>query len=127
MTIATLLAKVDRLKPNQVAEADKIAWLSDCDTYIFKSIIQTHEPEETTPETFAGYDSETDKATTVLLAETPYDELYVYWLYMQIDLANMELNKYNNDVTLYNSAIDKYAAFYNRTHAPIETVTYYTI
>ena len=29
MTIAALLAKVDRLKPNQIAEADKLAkaWL----------------------------------------------------------------------------------------------------
>ena len=126
MTIATLIAKVDRLKPNQITEADKIAWLSDCDTFIFKTIIQTHEPEETTPETFAGYTSETDD-DTVLLAESPYDELYVYLLYFQIDQVNMELNKYNNDVTMYNNAMAKFAAFYNRTHAPIEAVTYYTI
>ena len=126
MTIAALIAKVDRLKPNQITEADKIAWLSDCDTFIFKTIIQTHEPEETTPEMFAGYTSETDD-TTVLLAESPYDELYVYLLYFQIDQVNMELNKYNNDVMMYNNAMARYAAFYNRTHAPIEEVEYYTI
>ena len=127
MKIAALIAKVDRLKPNQVAAADKLAWLSDLDTLIFTTIISTHEADDDTPETFSGYDESTDKDATELLAAAPYDEVYTHYLYMQIDLVNMELSKYNNDAVLYNSSMNKYAAFYNRTHLPNEDVTYFTI
>ena len=121
MTISEVLARVDRLKPNSISKADKVLWLSDCDTNIFKSIMRTHQPDEETPETFAGYDDSTSE-DTVLLAEPPYDELYTHFLTMHIDMVNMDINKFNNNTALYNGALMNYAAFYTRTHRPIYPV-----
>ena len=127
MTIAQVLAKVDRQKPNKVAEADKIGWLSDCDMTIFKTIIQTHEYYVdgvlTDPPAFTGYADNVDQ-TTELYAPPPYDKLYTYALFLQIDLVNMELGKYNNDMALFNAAMDEYAAYYNRTNMPLQPATY---
>jgi hypothetical protein len=128
MTIAAVLAKVDRLKGNQVTEADKIGWLSDCDMSIQKTIIQTHEYKDADgvivdPPAFTGYAADVDQ-TTVLLAEPPYDELYTFYLYMQIDLVNMEFGKYNKDMELYNMALANYEAAYNRGHLPLHPATY---
>lgn len=127
MTIAALLAKVDRLKPNQIAEADKLAWLSNLDLLIFTTLFQTHASDDTTPTEFTGYDDSTDKDTTELLVAAPYDELYLYCLYMEIDRTNMENTKYNNSTSSFNTAYDKYAAYYNRTHLPNDPVDYYTV
>lgn len=127
MTIAALLAKVDRLKPNQVDAGDKLSWLSNLDLLIFTTLFQTHATDDTTPETFAGYDDSTDQDTTELLVAAPYDDLYVYHLFMQIDLRNMEWQKFNNSTLSFNAAYDKYAAYYNRTHLPNDPVAYYTI
>jgi hypothetical protein len=121
MTIAEVLSKVDRLKPNQVAEADKIGWLSDSDMSIFKTIIQAHEGAEDAP-AFSGYGEEADRGT-VLLAEPPFDRLYLYYLYMQIDYVNAELQKYNNDALLYAAAMADYAAHINRTRLPVHPAT----
>lgn len=121
MTISEVLARVDRLKPNSIAKTDKVLWLSDCDTNIFKSIMRTHAPDESTPDAFAGYDDSISE-DTVLLAEPPYDELYTHYLSMHIDMVNMELNKYNNNAALYNGALMNYAGFYTRTHRPIHPV-----
>lgn len=129
MTIAEVLAKVDRIKPNQVAAADKIGWLSDCDLNIHKNIIQTHEYTDedgvvVDPPAFTGYTTETDDST-VLLAEPPYDALYPYYLYAQIDVVNMEFgSKYSNDMALYNAAMADFASAYNRAHMPIHPATY---
>lgn len=126
MTINEVLTKVDRIKPNQLSEADKIGWLSDCDSSIFETVVRTHAPDAEMPDSFAGYAPDTDR-DTCLLAQPPYDELYLYYLYMQIDYANMELSKYNNDAALYNAALLQYAAAYNRTHMPCHEATNFSL
>lgn len=125
-TISEILAKVDTLKVNRVPSADKIGWLSQCDSAIFENIIKTHEPDANTPETFPGYDADTS-TDTELLAPAPHDELYRHYLEMQIDLVNMELAKYNNASALYNSAYQGFASWYNRTHKPLSTVTHFKL
>ena len=55
MTIEQAIFQADELKPNQVAKAQKIIWLSQLDRRIFKEVISAHEPDADTPKTFAGY------------------------------------------------------------------------
>lgn len=66
---------------------------------------------------FAGYDANTNTATE-LLVPAPYDDIYVRWLEAQVDYANGEYGKYNNSITMYNSAYAEYANYYNRKHMP---------
>lgn len=118
MTIAQAIAQIDALKPNLIPQADKLRWLSDLDGMIHHELVSTHELPEDTPETFDGYDADTD-ATTALLVPEPYAEVYRHYLASQIDLVNAETVKYQNDKALYNNAYLTYSDYYTRTHMPL--------
>jgi hypothetical protein len=96
---------------NSAPEEMKIRWLSELDGVIYNDVILTHEVEA---KGFADYTDVTEE----LIAEKPYDVLYVYWLMAQIDLKASELNKYNNSLALFNGAMRDYKAWFNRTHMP---------
>ena len=118
MTIIEAINKVDALKPNTYTQSDKIAWLSTLDGLIKKHIIDTHEGGESV--VFDGYDENTPLDTS-LIAEAPYDSVYLSWLEAKIDYANGEFNKYNNSATAYNTDYSAFERYYNRTHMPIGT------
>ena len=116
MTIIEAINKLDTLKPNSYTQADKILWLSDIDGKIKATIIDTHEGGENV--TFNGYTEFTD-LNTKLLVPSPYEDLYVKWLEMQIDYTNAEYGKYNNSAAAYNSVYSAFEKYYNRQHMPI--------
>lgn len=104
----------DRQKPNGYEREDKIHWLDQLDRRIFRELVATHEGGR---ETFGGYTPYTDDDTE-LLADEAYAELYVKWLFAQIDFANAEMQRYNNSVTMFNTLYNAYADWYNREHMP---------
>ena len=116
MTIIEAIGMIDTLKPNTYTQEDKIKGLSNLDTSIKKEIIDTHEGGEAIE--FNGYDVNTP-LDTELLAEAPYDEMYVFCLESQIDYHNAEYGKYNNSVTAFNSSFNTFRNYYNRTHMPL--------
>ena len=116
MTIIEAIGMIDTLKPNTYSQEDKIKWLSNLDMSIKKEIIDTHEGGEAIE--FNGYDVNTP-LDTELLAEAPYDEMYVFCLEAQIDYANGEYGKYNNSKTAFNSTLSSFHNYYNRKHMPL--------
>ena len=116
MTLMEAMHRADALKPNSYSSAEKIKWLSILDGLVKKKIIDTHEGGEDV--TFNGYEEDSD-LTTELLVPAPYDDIYVHWLTMQIDLNNGEYARYNNSAMVYNSAYQDFANHYNRTHMPL--------
>lgn len=115
MTVREAITLVDRLKPNKYSDADKVNWLSEIDGLIVRELVDTHENSPIEGE-FNGYADVSDE--TVLIAQYPYDQLYRWYLSSQIDLANMEIDKYNNSKTLFNNAYLTFTDYYNRTHMP---------
>ena len=118
MTIIEAVNKVDNLVPNTFLLIDKINWLSQIDARITREILDTHIPypcTELVP--FHPYTEETPEDTE-LIAPVPYDELYLYFLQMQIDYYNGEYDKYNNSSQMFNNAYKEYRNFYNKTHIP---------
>lgn len=115
MTIIEAINKIDSLKPNNYSQDTKVEWLSKLDGIIKEKVIDTHEDADDV--VFAGYDSDTDTSTE-LLVPAPYDELYVKWLEAQIDYANGEYGKYNNSMTMYNNIYTEFEKYYNRHHMP---------
>lgn len=111
MTIIEAIGRVDNIKPNQYSETDKIAWLSHIDGIIKAKVYDTHQGEEVI---FNGYDENTDVYNTQLLVKAPYDQLYIHWLSAQIDLANGETNRYNVEITLFNTYLEDYTKSYTR-------------
>ena len=115
MKIIEAIQKVDALKPNNYSQEDKIKWLSTLDGIIKKEIIDTHEGGSKIE--FNGYD--TSSLEIKLLVPAPYDDIYIKWLEAQINYNIGEIGKYNNSMTMYNSAYSTYERYYNRTHMPI--------
>lgn len=119
MTIQAAIYRIDSLKPNSFSTEQKIAWLSELDGMVHKELVLLH--ENPVPDVFTGYDGGTDQATE-LLVPFPHDDMYQHYLAMQMDLANAELGKYQNDKTLFNSAYLTYSDYYTREHMPLQRV-----
>lgn len=115
MTIQEAINRTDALKYNTYSNEDKIAWLSRLDAMVKRLILDTHEGTDNV--SFAGYDSQTE-LDTVLLVPSPYDEIYILWLQAQIDLNNGEYDKYNASITLFNTEYEAYENYINRTCMP---------
>ena len=117
MTIGNAITLCDAQKPNGYSNTDKIHWLDKLDRMIWRELFQTHELADGEPTSFDGYTSST-ATTTDLLADDAYSDLYVKWLFAQIDFANAEELRYNNSMQMYNALYMEYANWFNRTHLP---------
>ena len=113
MTIKKIIELVDRQKPNQYDEADKIHWLSQMDYMVYREVISTHEGGA---ESFDGYTA--SDADTDVLGGDEFADMYVKWLYAMIDFANQEIDRYSNSMIMFNSLYADFCNAYNRTHMP---------
>jgi hypothetical protein len=121
MTIQEAIDRIDETKPNMFSDQQKVAWLSEVDSYIFRELIKTHEGSPAGID-FVGYDLDT-KMDTKLLAEEPYHDIYETYLAMRMDYKNRETGEYAKSRNAFNGAWQTYADYYNRTHKPIALVT----
>lgn len=115
MKIIEAINRVNLLKPNTYSQSEKVRWLSALDGIVKTEIIDKHEGGEDI--TFVEYD-DTTPTTTDLLVPAPYDDIYLFWLEAKIDYWNGEYGKYNNSISMYNTAIANYEKHYNSTHLP---------
>lgn len=122
MKIREAVERIDSHKHNIYTQNDKIAWLSRLDSMVKTLIIDAHEGGEAVE--FTGYDDSTD-LNTEMLVPAPFDEMYLRWLEARIDYSNGEYGKYNNAITMYQTAYDAYANHYRRTHMPKSTAIKY--
>lgn len=118
MTVQEVLAKVDVLKPSRFDRPMKLTWLAQIEGQIFHEIVCTHE----SPPILPPHIDKDCPPDYELIAPFPYDDVYVLWLECQIDYGNHEINKYNNDRTLFNNALMTLRDFWNRTYMPKERV-----
>ena len=115
MTILEAITQADLARPNEIDPALKLRWLSTLDGQIHAELLESF-VEDTAP--FSGYGGETELKTTLLLVPFPYDELYLRYLLMRIDLEHGELDRYNNDAACFNRLWQSTAAHHCRTHTP---------
>ena len=115
MKIIEAINHVDEVKPNSYSQTEKIRWLSTLDGTIKAEVIDNYEGAESI--SFEPYTE--DSLLRELLVPHPYDEVYIRWLEAQIDYANGEYGKYNNSITMYNTAYSAFVRYYNKMHKPI--------
>lgn len=115
MTIKDAVDVIDRQVVNQLPLEDKIHWLSDLDRNIWNNFIITHDCGYDAPPYFGGYDMDTD-IDTELLAKPPYDEVYRWYLEMQIHGVNNEQMRYNAAAEKYNYALEALGDVINRSY-----------
>lgn len=58
-----------------------------------------------------------DMATTEVLAESPYDKMYIHYLSAMIDFTRREFSSYNNTLQLFNQAYIEYAEWLTKNGA----------
>lgn len=121
MTIKECIDLVDNVKPNQYGVEDKVQWLSFLDGVIINDVLKTHVGYNREYDDFVGYSA--DKLGKNLIAEKPYDQLYVEYLKMKIDEANGETARYNNSATIFNTHMETYRKYYNKTYLPLQKNT----
>jgi hypothetical protein len=114
MKINKLLESVGHLKPNTVDVADIFDWIDEIEGIVYKGVFE--KAEDTTFES-PSYDYETDQDKD-LLVPAPFDIIYFHYLSAKIDFTEGEINSYNNNMSLYNTAYDDFAAYYRRNHMP---------
>ena len=112
MTISAAIAACDRMRPNTFAYGEKEAWLRELEERIREEIVRTHEGAEAF---LAGRAQEGEDA---LLAPSPHESLYLFYLLARIDLMNGETARYNESAALFNAQYDAFSAAYNRAHRP---------
>lgn len=115
MKIIEAINGLDSIKQNTYLKDDKIRWLSTLDWTVKKLMNQYVGADKVI---FNGYTNETDE-NTELLVPAPYDEVYLRWLEAQIDYANGEYGKYNNAITMFNTAFDAFSKYYTRNNMPV--------
>ena len=116
MTIFEAITRINEIKPNSHPQSMKIWWLNTLDRMVKSKIIDTHEGANAVK--FEGYTEDTDLSTQ-LLVPAPYDEMYLFWLESKIDYANGETGRYNNSISMFNTAYAEFERYYNRTYMPI--------
>lgn len=117
MTIKECIDIVDSLKPNQYSIVDKVRWLSFIDKIIINDVLKTHQDYDGRYDNFTEYSP--DRLAIQLVAESPYDRLYIAYIKMQIDAESGEMARYNNSATTFNTYMMEYRKYYNKTHMPL--------
>lgn len=105
MNIEKIINKLDYLYPNTYEYEDKKHWIEELEKRIENEILNTHEGKE--------------EKENSLYADSPYSEIYIYYLQAQIDNHNGEYDRYNNHITLFNEMYADYESWYHRNHMPV--------
>lgn len=114
MQAKTIIDKFDALYRNDIPFEVKIDWLRELDQKMFLDIVATHEGA---PDIYAGIDDEGDND---LIAEPPYDALYIAYLRNRLDEVTNETARYINSMQIFNDKLADFAKAYNRAHMPLE-------
>ncbi len=114
MTIRYILDIIHNTKDVGVEESRLIRWLSVLDKRIKKEILDKSEDFERYSD-FKGYDVSTPTSTELLVG-TEYENVYLYWLYAQIDIATDEIDRYTNDMMMFNIEYSELKKEWMRTH-----------
>lgn len=126
MTLAELIAYVDKIRPNAYDKDIMTGWLNTIERRVYEEVVKRALPDDITsfeeymnpPEIPHGPYNYDEDAETTLLVDDPHKDVYVTYILSQMDYANAEIDRYNMDVSMHQAAWDEYAAEYRRNHRP---------
>lgn len=113
MTIQEIISEADKINPNTIDEGTKIGWLNTIETTIYKELVLPRQGSELVKEPKITLDADYNQE---LIAEAPYDRLYVEYLLCKIDFTNREWDSYNNTASQFQQSYKEFAAYYNKNH-----------
>lgn len=110
MTAEYIIERVRSVKPNVYSDTQLLDWIDEVEADIY-GVLNAHSDSGGE---YGGLESITDK----LLLDKVYQNIYIFYLYAQIDYANAEINLYNNDVSIYSQLLDEFAKKHRRENVP---------
>lgn len=104
--VEEIIARVNALRGgNPFSDEQKTIWIAVLDGLIYRELFSKTEGTD------VAYSSPKE-LHDMLLVEPPFDEIYVLWLFAQMDLYLGEQAKYNIDITAFQDFYDNYANYY---------------
>lgn len=113
MTIGDAIRAGSLLRESDLPDEVKAGWLSKLDGQIYTDVILQHIGGTTIP--MPDYGPGTDEDTELLVPH-PWDEMYVYYIAMRIDLAQGESELYAADNSVFAQLYQQWLNAYTRTH-----------
>lgn len=103
MTIEQAIQQLDEQTHNTCTREQKLRWLSTLDGMVYTRLLGSS----------GGFPSYTTATPTNLrlLASTPYDRIYLYWMEAQIHYLQAEYDRYNNATALFQQVWQRYADY----------------
>lgn len=114
MRIDEIIEEVRQMKPNVYSDAQMVQWINETEQDIH-NVLNMHKNEQSE---FLPHESVGDD----VLLERVYKNIYVYYLYSQIDYANAEINLYNNDVSVYTQLFEDFSKRCRREKLPEKNI-----
>ena len=122
-TVAGAISRAKALRPSEVSDETMVKWLSSLDGKLWIEVISQYEKPVPSAAPVYTMDDVGENADTELLIPAPFDQLYIDYLLMRIDLENDDYERYNNRAVLFNEQYQAYVNHYNREHIHSKRIT----
>lgn len=138
MKISEAVEQAMDIRPSDMTQKQLIQWVIDLDGQLMLDYVSQYATDEQLAASYAGlgpevgipyyrdmlidsYDPEDDEwqgyyNDDLNAVQAPYDDLYVDYLVMQIDLHNADYERYNNDAMLYSEKLKTWRDRLSRNH-----------
>lgn len=126
MTINSIIAQFDSLMPNVFSEDLKRQWLSEVDYFILnmRDYYVLSDEEQLISDEWEPYIDAV--GTTELLLGIPYTDIYIHYMSSKVDYNQMDIQKHNNSLAMYQKVYNEYSNKFNRSHtAKVSTIKAY--
>ena len=107
MRPSDVLAQARQMRPGEYSDEMLLGMMHELDARIEREVLRGR---------YVDYDDlpQCDE----LRAPAPYSAMYKWYLAAQIDLMNAEIDRYNNDLTVFEELYAQYQRYAVRTYAP---------
>ncbi|MGP8313530.1 hypothetical protein ACG0Z4_21965 [Enterocloster aldenensis] len=114
MTVGELIERIIMLRGRQYDEDIMVGWLNEIEGQVVDDVVNRAEGYDMVFKPLS-YAQDTERQLTI---PERFQDVYINYMLSKIDYHNQETERYNNDVVMYNSAYDAYAAWFRRAHRP---------
>ena len=114
MTLATLIARIQSLRPSQYDEVQLVDWINEVEAQVADEVINRAWADNVE---FHPYDIAVDAERKLILPDEHCD-VYLHYLAAKIDYWNGETDRYNNSAAMYAASWKSMASAYRRNHMP---------
>lgn len=113
MKLIEAINEFNDLVPNTLGEKHLINAINELDGLAYDEIFAKAADTLFIFEPYTNLDKDRE-----LLIPAPYSDIYFYYLSAKNDFINREFAAYNNDISMFNTKYEGFAAYYRRNHMP---------